>query len=61
MIDLLYFVANFNKDSPHHIAAINELANQLPAHLLTPEADWVTMYNEQPTEWRYEFTEHTDW
>ena len=60
MIDLVSYVRRFNPDSPHHIAAFNELARSIPKELLVKEADWVTMYNEQPTEWRYEFTEHTD-
>ena len=60
MIDFLSYVRRFNPDSPHHIAAFNELARCIPSELLTKEADWVTMYNEQPTEWRYEFKERSD-
>ena len=59
MIDLLSYVRRFNPDSPHHLAAFHELQRSLPPELLSEESDWVTMYNEQPNEWRYEFKEQT--
>ena len=50
MIDLLYYIRNFKPDSPHHIAAFNELARQLPDEQLVRDAEWITIYNEEPTE-----------
>ena len=50
MIDIIYFVRNFNPWSPHHIAAFHELARHIPKDQMHREADWVTIYNEEMRE-----------
>ena len=50
MIDLLRYFKNFDEGSPHHVAAVHELARNLPEELLSRNADWVTMYDERATE-----------
>jgi hypothetical protein len=52
MIDLNYFVRHYNPWSPHHIAAFNELAKHIPKDQLNRDADWVTIYKEESTEWQ---------
>ena len=50
MIDLLKFVEHFNPGSPHHRAAFIELQRHIPAEQLRRDSDWVTIYQEEPTE-----------
>ena len=59
MIDLLKFVEHFNPGSPHHRAAFIELQRHIPAEQLKRDSDWVTIYQEEPTELN-EFSSNTN-
>ena len=59
MIDLLKFVEHFNPGSPHHRAAFIELQRHIPAEQLKRDSNWVTIYQEEPTELN-EFSSNTN-
>ena len=42
--DLVWFFRNFDPKSPHHIAAVNDLATVIPSEHLDAKADWVNTY-----------------
>lgn len=42
--DLVWFFRNFDPKSPHHIAAVNDLATVIPSEHLDVKADWVNTY-----------------
>ena len=59
MIDLLKFVEHFDPGSPHHRAAFIKLQRHIPAEQLKRGSDWVTIYQEEPTELN-EFSSNTN-
>ena len=50
MINLLAYLECYNPRSPHHVAAMEELAKHIPPEQLEPDADWVTIYSMESTE-----------
>ena len=52
-IDIAWFFRHYNPDSPHHLAAINELASHIPASQLDSKADWVNTYLAEEMELNY--------
>jgi hypothetical protein len=52
-LDLNWFFRNYNPDSPHHIAAVNELAQHLSDDQLSTDADWVCIYEAAEMELNY--------
>ena len=50
MIDLVRYFKYFDSGSPHHLAAVHELARHIPKDQLRSDADWVTMYHERVNE-----------
>jgi hypothetical protein len=52
--DLAYYFRNFNPDSPHHIAAIHDLAAHIPNDQLSPKAEWVNTFNSADMELKYD-------
>ena len=44
-VELLEFFNEFQKGSPHHLAAVKILENELPDHLLNEDSDWIVCFN----------------
>lgn len=43
-IDLRKFFEAFDKGSPHHLAAVDQLAEEMPDDLLDKFSDWVVCF-----------------
>ena len=56
MIDVLAYLECYNPRSPHHRAAMEELVSHLPPEQLEKDAEWITIYSMESTEWRSEPT-----
>lgn len=52
-VDLNWFFRNYNPDSPHHIAAVNELARHLPPDQLDFDAEWINTFEAEEMELNY--------
>lgn len=52
-VDLNWFFRNYDPDSPHHIAAVNELASHLPPAQLEVSADWINTFEAEEMEIKY--------
>lgn len=52
-VDLNWFFRNYNPDSPHHIAAVNELASHIPSDQLEMDAGWVNTFEAEEMELKY--------
>ena len=52
-VDLNWFFRNYNPDSPHHIAAVNELARHIPSAQLEMDAEWINTFEAEEMELNY--------
>ena len=55
-VDILAYLECYNPRSPHHRAAMEELVSHLPPEQLEKDAEWITIYSMESTEWRSEPT-----
>ena len=53
VVDLNWFFRNYNPDSPHHIAAVNDLAAHIPPAQLQPDAEWINTFEAEQMELNY--------
>jgi hypothetical protein len=52
-LSLLHFIKRFDKLSSHHIAAFNALQDALPPELLERNAEWISIFEGQSSEYGY--------
>lgn len=52
--DLVWFFRNFDPGSPHHIAAVHELAAIIPGDQLTAQSEWVNTFLSADMELKYD-------